>query len=131
MVRKSFSNAFYVEEEDENFDERTIYVNSEIFDGAYHDNFFGIRTYIEGPIEIPIYNKLDRCLETFVAIVSEDADLERPKQKLNHRYLAFFKAIAMFHLDNAFRFPPRGCDWRYEDDANEVHGNIPGSWPAD
>jgi hypothetical protein len=130
MLRNAYSRAIYVEKDHQIFDGQQIFRNSEIFEGLYHANFFlGNCHYYDGPIETPVYNKLDRYLETIAAIVSEDIRLEEPKRKLNHRYLAFFKAIAMFHLDNAFRFPPWGCDWRYENDLNEVYVNIPGSWP--
>lgn len=62
------------------------------------------------------------------AIASADADLEELEWKSNHsKYYPFLKAIAAFYLDKAFRFPPRGCDWRYIDDACEVGPSIPGS----
>jgi hypothetical protein len=128
ILQSSVISAIHVNNENKHFGPR-IRTNAELFDGAYHDNFFGNAHYYESSKNIPFYKKLRRYLEMIAAIASADADPDQPEWKSNHyKYYPFLKAMAGFHLDEAFRFPPHGCDWRYEDDESEVEPNIPGSW---
>jgi hypothetical protein len=130
ILRSSLFNTIHVDEDDQK-DGTRISADVEFFGGAYLANFFGHICYNEISKNILLYKKLHRYLEMVAAIASADADFEELEWKSNHnKYYPFLKAMAAFYLDKAFRFPPRGYDWRYVDDATEVEPNIPGSWPA-
>lgn len=131
LFRKSFSRAVLVYKEDENPHTEQILVYREIFHGAYHADFFCGNIFYNSTIKDPVYKRLNRYIETLVAFITGEIDPGEFERKSSVKCLTFSKAIAWFHLDTAFRFPPLGCDWRYEDGFNEVRPDIPGSWPSD
>jgi hypothetical protein len=130
ILQSSLFKAIHIDEQNQKSGTR-ILANAEIFDGAYCASFFGNTHYNEVLNDILLYNKLHRYLEMVAAIVSAEADFQELEWKSNHdKYYPFLKAMAAFYLDKAFRFPHRGCDWRYMDDTGELEPTTPGSWPT-
>ncbi|KAE8327080.1 ankyrin repeat-containing domain protein [Aspergillus sergii] len=126
ILHSSLTNAFYTKEETQGFGTQ-IWVDAELFDGAYHANFFG-DTYHSTTSRtfLPLYIELHRYFEMVASIASADADFEELEWKSNHhKYYPFLRAVVSFYLDKAFRFPPRHCAERYM-----VEPSMPGSWPA-
>ncbi|KAB8276238.1 hypothetical protein BDV30DRAFT_236070 [Aspergillus minisclerotigenes] len=131
ILHSSLTNAFYTQET-QGFGTQ-IWVDAELFDGAYHANFFFGDTYHSTTsIKIlPLYNGLHRYFGMVASIASGDADFEELEWISNHhKYYPLLKAVVTFYLDKAFRFPPCDCTGRYMDDTTVVEPSIPGSWPV-